>query len=105
MKLSEFLDQQENWGDRTVVDQIFHEDYMYLRETEMLTRDEFITHMITDFASGNFQSSDQKILYENDNVVSWEHLVTAPDFKRKITLTCLKKDGKLWRQIMAFEDF
>lgn len=104
MQLSEFLDQQKNWGDIAVVDEIFHEDYMYLRETEMLTRDEFISHMQNDFASGNFQSSNQKILYEDDNVVSWEHLVTSQDYKRKITLTCLKKDGKLWRQIMTYED-
>lgn len=104
MKMTEFLDQYADWGDLSMVNDMFHEDYMYLRETEMLTRDEFIKHMQEDFAGGKFKSSDRKILYEDDNVVSWEHCVTAPDYKRKVTLTCLKKDGKLWRQIMLHED-
>lgn len=104
MKMTKFLDQAADWGDLSMVNDMFHEDYMYLRETEMLTRDEFIAHMQKDFASGKFKSSDRKILYEDDKVISWEHCVTAPDYKRKVTLTCLKKDGKLWRQIMLHED-
>ena len=48
MKMTEFLDQSADWGDPSLINEMFHEDYMYLRETEMLTRDEFIKHMQED---------------------------------------------------------
>ena len=60
MKMTEFLDQSADWGDPSMINEMFHEDYMYLRETEMLTRDEFIKHMQEDFAAGKFQSSNRK---------------------------------------------
>ena len=87
---------------------MFHAPVGYLLENKMLTPDPhnapLIKKLYKDFAAGKFQSSNRKILYEDDNVVSWEHCVTAPDYTRKVTLTCLKKDGKLWRQIMLYED-
>ena len=68
--MKEFLDQSTDWGDLSMVNDMFHEDFMYLRETEMLTRQEFIAYTEDDFASCKLQSSDRKILYENNNVVS-----------------------------------
>ena len=60
MKMTEFLDQSADWGDPSLINEMFHADYMYLRETEMLTRDEFIKHMQEDFAAGKFQYQTEK---------------------------------------------
>jgi hypothetical protein len=104
MKLSEYLDSPENWADPSLVESLYHEDYMYLRETEMLSRDEFILHMKEDFVGGKFKSTNLKVLYEDDKVVSFEHDVESPLGLRRVTLTSLKKEGKLWRQMMSYEE-
>ena len=52
MDLGEFLKSPQSWANPEVIDATFHEDFIYLRETEMLTRDEFIQHLETDFANG-----------------------------------------------------
>ena len=66
MKMPEFLDQSADWGDPSLINEMFHEDYMYLRETEMLTRDEFIKHMQEDLAAtASDLSTDDVNLIEN----------------------------------------
>ena len=60
--------------------------------------------MQKDFVDGEFNSTNRKILYEDKKVPSWEHDVESPLGLRRVTLTCLKKDGKLWRQIMTSEE-
>ena len=45
MDCSEYIHDTDNWAEPSVVEAIYHEDYMYLRETEMLSRDEFILHL------------------------------------------------------------
>ena len=50
--LGEFLKSPQSLANAAVVDATFHEDFIYLRETEILARDEFIQHLETDFANG-----------------------------------------------------
>jgi len=104
MKLCEYLNIPEKWADPFLVEELYHEDYMYLRETEMLSRDDFIIHMKNDFVDGEFKSTNRKILYEDEKVVSFEHDEESPRGLRRVTLTSLKKEGKLWRQMMSFQD-
>ena len=63
MDLGEFLKSPQSWANPEVIDATFHEDFIYLRETEMLTRDEFIQHLETDFVNGPHVSTQGKILY------------------------------------------
>ena len=95
MKFIKFLDLTEEWGVLSMLDELFYWDYMYLRETEMLLREEFITHIQKDFLDGEPNSTNCKILYENKKVLSWEYDFESPQGLRRVTLTCLKKDGKL----------
>ena len=60
----------------------------------MLTRDQFIQHLETDFLNGPHVSIQGKILYEDEKIGAFEHVVIRPAGKRKVTLVCLKKDGK-----------
>ena len=49
MDLGEFLKSPQSWANPEVINATFHEYFNYLRETEMITRDEFIQHLETDF--------------------------------------------------------
>ena len=104
MDLGEFLKSPQSWANPEVIDATFHEDFIYLRETEMLTRDEFIQHLETDFVNGPHFSTQGKILYEDEKIAAFEHIVLRPVSNRKVTLVCLKKDGKIWRQMMTYEE-
>ncbi len=104
MDLGEFLKSPQSWANAEVINATFHEDFIYLRETEMLTRDEFIQHLETDFVNGPHFSTQGKILYEDEKIAAFEHIVLRPVSNRKVTLVCLKKDGKIWRQMMTYEE-
>ena len=77
---------------------------MHLRETEMLTRDEFLEYMQTDFADATVISTQGEILYEDEKCAVFEHVVRRASGKRRVTLVCLKKDGKVWRQMLRTEE-
>ena len=66
--LGEFLKSLQSWANPEVVDATFHEDFIYLRETKMLARDEFIQHLETDFVNGPHISIQGKILYEDEKI-------------------------------------
>ena len=102
--LGEFLKSPQTLANPEVVDATFHEDFIYLRETEMLTRDEFIEHLETDFVNGPHVSTQGKILYEDEKCAVFEHVVRRTSSERKVTLVCLKKDGKVWRQMLTTEE-
>ncbi len=74
-----------------------------MREPEMFTRDEFRSQFIEEFIQGVMISKNLQVLFENDKII-----ILDADFKRgeihvKITLSCTKKDGKLWRQMMTMD--
>ena len=105
MDAGEFFKSPQSWADPKALEETFHEDFMHLRETEMLTRDEFLQYMQTDFAKdATLISTQGKILYEDEKIGAFEHVVLRPVSKRKVTLVCLKKDGKIWRQMMTYEE-
>ena len=104
MDLGEFLKSPQSCANPKVKDATFHEDFIYPRETEMLTRDEFIQHLETDFVNGPYVSKQGKILYEDEKIGAFEHVVLRPVSKRKVTLVCFKKDRKICRQMMTYEE-
>ena len=104
MGLGEFLKSPQSCANPEVIDARFHEDFIYPRETEMLTRDEFIQHLETDFVNGPHVSKQGKIFYEDEKIGAFEHAVLRPVSKRKVTIVCLKKDGEIWRQMMTYEE-
>ena len=103
MDASEFFKSPQSWADPKALEETFHEDFMHLRETEMLTRDEFLKFMQTDFADSSLVTQG-KILYEDEKCAVFEHVVRRTSSKRRVTLVCLKKDGKVWRQMLRTEE-
>mgnify|MGYP005705209109 FL=1 len=81
-----------------------HEDFIYIRETEMFTRDEFHDEVLGEFVNGTMVSSDLRVVFENEKVIILDANVTRGEAFVKITLCCMKKDGKLWRQMMTLDE-
>ena len=105
MDAGEFFKSPQFWANPKALEETFHEDFMHLRETEMLTRNEFLQYMQTDFAKdATLISTQGKILYEDEKCAVFEHVVRRTSSKRKVTLVCLKKDGKVWRQMLTTEE-
>ena len=100
------LDEQESDN----MQQFYHEDYMYLRETEMLTFEDFRQSLIDDFASGKVTSSNRKTLHEDYLSCSFSHRITFNEAYRRysagtsfeVRVMSLKKDGLVWRQVISF---
>ena len=80
-----------------------HEDFIYIRETEMVTRDEFRSEVIEEFVKGLMTSENLQVLFENEKIIILDADVRRGEIHVKITLSCMKKDGKLWRQMMTMD--
>ncbi|MEC8673181.1 MAG: hypothetical protein VXY13_05500 [Pseudomonadota bacterium] len=89
--------------DASGFEECVHEDFIYVRETEMFTRDEFRAEVIEEFVQGVMTSSGLQVLFENEKIIILDTNIVRGDIKAKITLSCLKKDGKLWRQMMTMD--
>ena len=104
MDSGEFLKSPQSWANPEVINATCHEDFIYLREIEMPIRAEFIRHLKTDFVNGPHVSTHGKILYEDEKIGAFELVVLRGVSKRKVTLVCLKKDGKILQQMMTYEE-
>lgn len=86
--------------------QFYHEDFIYLREAEMLSFEDVRQHIIDDFVSGKFISRNRKTLHEDEFSSTFEHDVTAIEPHRgvaagdtyRVRIIIQKKDGLFWRQ-------
>ena len=86
-----------NWDKETIRD-IHHEDFMFIRETELLTLDEQVENIDRLIRENDFGKQFVKIanlIHENDYVseVRWQ------EGNEIITSVTLIKNGKAWRQI------
>ena len=51
----------------------FHEEYMYVRELEMLSLDDALSHLKEDFASEKCSSTNRVTLYDDDRTNVFSH--------------------------------
>lgn len=49
-------------------------------------------------------SSDLSTIFDNEKLIIPDLNITRDDVRGKETLRCLKKDGRMWCQMMAFEE-
>ena len=89
--------------DASSFEECVHEDFIYIRETEMFTRDEFRSQVIEEFIQGVMISKNLQVLFENDKIIILDADVRRDEIHVKVTLSCMKKEGKLWRQMMTMD--
>lgn len=94
-----YLDVYSNWDLQTFKD-IHHEDYMFLRETDLLTRDEHVESFAKLAQDPNWNwdwFKSVEVLYEDEHI-----LVTRwKDRGEIVTNTSIIKDGLCWRAIVV----
>lgn len=86
-----------NW-DKEVFRNIHHEDFLFIRETELLTLEDHVENIDCLVTSTNFAEKQNKqavLIHENEYVseVRWR------DGDEIVTAVVLLKNGKAWRQI------
>ena len=69
----------------------------------MFTRDEFRSQVIEEFIQGVMISKNLQVLFENDKIIILDADVRCGEIFVNVTLSCMKKDGKLWRQMMTMD--
>ena len=86
-----------NW-DKEVFRNIHHEDFLFIRETELLTLEDHVENIDRLVTTTNFAEKQNKqavLIHENEYVseVRWR------DGDEIVTAVVLLKNGKAWRQI------
>ncbi len=90
------LVEERNWQE---MEEWLHEDFMYIKETALMDREEHIKKMKKEFASKQ-AINQHELLYEDEDMMSFKHIVTQKNGKKfRITQIQLYKDGKVWREM------
>ena len=86
-----------NW-DKEVFRDIHHEDFLFIRETELLTLDDHVENLDKLALTTNFLKNTQngQLIHENEYVFEnrWK------EKNEMVTVVILIKKGKAWRQIV-----
>ena len=89
--------------DYTTLEPFLHEDYLYLREEGLQTREDFLTYL-RDATEGEdgYKTIDIKLLFENNSSVVYQILcdfLGSSDKKQRVLITFheIYKNEKSWR--------
>ena len=112
VKVGEIVRLAMDEKDYDIIEQYYQDDYMYLRETELLTFSDFRESLIADFGSGQCTSTNRKKLYKDYLSSAFTHDVTYNENYRgyssgttvRVRVMTLKKDGLLWRQMISYNE-
>jgi|TARA_Y100000589_G_C26963897_1_gene551781 hypothetical protein len=79
-----------------------HEDFMYIREEGLVSREEYIEYAREDLEGANkLIFLDFKCVVENEDSLVWQDLFDDQQGKRWITTTYeAYKDKKVWRAML-----
>ena len=90
------LVEERNWKE---MEEWLHEDFMYIKETVLMDREEHVKKMEKEF--GVKQAINQnELLHEDEDMMAFKHVVTQKNGKKfRITQIQLYKEGMVWREI------
>ena len=90
------LVEERNWKE---MEEWLHEDFMYIKETALMDREEHVKKMEKEF--GAKQAINQhELLHEDEDMMAFNHIVTQKNGKKfRITQIQLYKEGMVWREI------
>ncbi len=89
--------------DLETLEKLLHADFMFIRESGLVTRDEFIEHVkMLRSESGGLQFLDFKCCYEDENTLVWQDLFYDPKDNKRFLVTNFDafKENKLWRTMI-----
>ena len=83
--------------------EILHDDFLYLRETTLVNKEEFLEHFKKRFIAG-YQVEDLKLICEDKDLLAWRDIVKEDGKVFETTNVILWKDDKMWRTIISLVD-
>ena len=75
-----------------------HDDFMYVQDYTMKTRDEAI-EMVKELLALNLYPTQTTLLYENENMMALEHETITEGKKYLMTQVQLWRGDKIWREV------
>ena len=90
-------------NDLETLENLLHDDFMFIRESGLVTRDEFIEHIkMLRTESGGLKFLDFKCCYEDENTLVWKDLFHDPKDNKRFLVTNFDafKENKLWRTMI-----
>ena len=88
---------RQNW-DKEKFRNLHHEDFLFIRETELLHRDDHVENIDRLVTEGKFDLSKSPTLVHENEYISearWQ------DGNERVTRVFMIKEGKAWRQIVS----
>ena len=98
----------ENWNEEEFK-KLHDPEFMFIRQTELITLDEWTTNMEEYAMSGAYAKNVKErrrtsLVHENRHVTEWRW----EEGSELVTHVCMKKRGRAWRSIVyreTIEDF
>ena len=90
-------------NDLETLENLLHDDFMFIRESGLVTRDEFVEHIkMLRTESGGLKFLDFKCCYEDENTLVWQDLFHDPKDNKRFIVTNFDayKESKLWRTMI-----
>ena len=92
------LVKERNWQE---MEEWLHEDFMYIKETALMDREEHVKKMEKEFQSKQAINQNE-LLHEDEDMMAFKHVVTQKNGKKfRITQIQLYKEGMVWREISS----
>ena len=86
--------------DIALMDADLHEDFMFVADYTLETREDWLATTKAEIRSGEFKFSQPKLLLETDDMVVFEDVREIDGQKTKHINTTYYKDGKCWRSMI-----
>ncbi len=84
--------------DASVVENTFHQDYLYLKDNTLVNREEHVEFMKTQFGK-KISVINPEFLYEDKDMMTYSYNINVRGKNYRVVQVQMWKDGKIWREM------
>ena len=85
-------------GDASGIEDTFHQDYLYLKDNTLVSREEHVEFMKTQFGK-KISVINPEFLYENKDMQAFSYKINVRGKNYIVVQIQMWKDGKIWREM------
>ena len=85
-------------GEIPNLDDIFHADYLYLKDNTLVNRDEHVEFMRKEFTR-KITVINPQFLYEDKDIMTYSYNIKVRENSYRVIQVQMWKDGKIWREM------
>jgi len=97
-KIDVFLKEAIEKGEIPNLDDIFHADYLYLKDNTLVNRDEHLEFMRKEFTR-KITVINPQFLYEDKDMMTYSYNIKVREKSYRVIQVQMWKDGKIWREM------